>query len=126
MILESWSLFINQAEQKYQKNYKKTPYQQFILNEYNQFKKQLEIYLPQSKNMNSDDFEIVPTFMNIFDIVLNHYQSEILSSFPTKLTKCFHADGVERFCSYSIGFKPFSLINKSGAKIYSIDDKNKI
>lgn len=38
------------------------------------------------------------------------------------MKKCFHAAGTKQFCSYSIGFKPYSLIAESGARINTLDD----
>ena len=122
MLLEAWSLFIDQTDRKFQKERNNISYQKYFEKEFKSFMRIIDVYLPNSRQMIPTDFEMVPTFMNIYELVLDSYENEIMNSFPDKLEKCFHASGTEQFYSYSIGFKPYSLIAESGARINTLDD----
>ena len=105
VILETWSLFINQVDKKFLMGESGDSYQVFLEKEFKSLMNIINVYIPQSKQMVPTDFEMVPTFMHIFDLVLNLYENKIMNYFPSKLERCFPASGTEQFCSYSIGFK---------------------
>ena len=62
--------------------------------------------------------------MHIYNKVVSKYQPRIMSIFPEELIKVFKQNGTRRFCSFSIGFKPYSLVDNSGAKINIINGDN--
>lgn len=57
--------------------------------------------------------------MHIFNKVKNIYEKRILNTFPEKLRKFNYQRN--NFLSFKIGFRPFTLIDESGARINKID-----
>ncbi|KAK8889049.1 hypothetical protein M9Y10_033792 [Tritrichomonas musculus] len=119
MILESWSLFIDKADREYYSKEQTLTYEEYLNRELTVVIEQLKIYIPQLENQNQI-YDIVPTFMNIFDIVVAYYENAILSSFPAKIAKCFSTNGTEGFVAFFIGFRPYTLVDNSGARINTL------
>lgn len=70
----------------------------------------IEKYLP------SDINEMVPTFMHIFNKVIVKYQDKILGSFKN-MSEAYIQLNKKGFISFQTGFKPYSLLTDSGARI---------
>lgn len=49
----------------------------------------IDAYLPNSRQMIPTDFEMVPTFMNIYELESDSFENKIMNSFPDKLEKMF-------------------------------------
>ena len=122
MILESWSLFIDQADREYYLNSHQISYEDFLNNKLINVKECLNMMIPQKQFQS--DYDIVPTFMHIFKLVLHKYEDKVLNSFPKKISNVFSSIGSDSFCSFFIGFRPYSLINKSGARIITLGDND--
>ena len=88
MILESWSLFISQAERKYNNNESIKSFNQYLLLEITNLENELGNYLPDSK------CDIIPTFIHIFMKVAGKYQKDIIQSIPKKYS--FYYDNPKR------------------------------
>ena len=141
LILESWSLFIDRADKSFKKKKEQQPdlsYQEYLNEELKKIKPWLEMFLPNEKYIKikdnkSDDpnkeksvqrkFTIVETFMEIFEAVDNWGQKKIETSFPKKLNKFYSPNSKFQFLTFNVGFKPYSLVGNSGARISSIDGK---
>ncbi|KAK8892270.1 hypothetical protein M9Y10_029495 [Tritrichomonas musculus] len=119
MILESWSLFIEQAERKFYTSEMKVNFEDYLRSECERLYGWLCIYLPEYDDPSQCD--IVPTFMKIFEFIKIRYETKIFSSFPPKLSGLFKNYGRQQYISFNIGFKPYNLIDESGASIKSID-----
>lgn len=117
MILEAWSLFIDHHELLYQEQKSEMPFVDYIQNYMQSFYRNLEIYLPSSNNLG-----IVETFMHIFRLVRIIFEEKVMKLFPIELSRYLKQNGKRDFCSFTLGFKPFSLMNNSGAKISSMVD----
>ncbi|KAK8887859.1 hypothetical protein M9Y10_038918 [Tritrichomonas musculus] len=124
MILESWSLMMDEVDhsgveigtEEYQNELQKG-----IVN----LCKKLDYYLPESKAKG-----IVPTFMHIFKRVVNIHQDDTMKQFEgmirskmfkfaDKKSLLLSSREVMHFCSLNLGFRPYSLLTKSGARINS-------
>ena len=154
MILESWSLMINDVDKKFfekeeNKEYKQE-YESFkeltmslnptiynkeaskINKKFSEIFKNYEIllkknieyllvmlleYLPLKTGSNSNIGHIVPTFLHIYDIVLKKYQNKILNMFNEKSNAYARYDESNRFIGCQFGFRPYSLLSESGARI---------
>ena len=123
MILETWSLFVNKSRKKYNVM-KMVSYHEFLQSEIYSLKGILKMYLPDSEDMNNDDYQILPTFMHIFNLVSSIYDVKIYKHFPSSIMKSYKNIGSDRYYSISIGFKPYCLINNSGARINTLDNSN--
>ncbi|KAK8889422.1 hypothetical protein M9Y10_034168 [Tritrichomonas musculus] len=110
MILQSWSLMINELDQKYMNKKKGTKYEEELNNNISNLYKSLEKYLP------NQDFSIVQTFFHIFNEVLNKYQDKVINGFCQIASPYLQFNPLE-FFSCQAGFKPYSLLTKSGARI---------
>ena len=62
--------------------------------------------------------------MHIFLKVVDQYQPIIMNSYPEKLIRIFKQPGTNRFASFTIWFKPYSLESDSGARINTVDGSN--
>ena len=120
MILETWSLFITQSDHEYYSKDQNISYSEFLNNKLIGVKDFLQMMLPPS----DAQCDVVSTYMHIFDFVKNFYQDQIMSYFPKRLSNCYSSVANDRFCSLFIGFRPFSLINKSGSRINSLDGED--
>ena len=84
----------------------------------------MQTLILQSDKQNQNIFEIVPTFIHIFDFVSNLYTKKIFNTFPKQISNCYSSTDNNRFCSLFIGFEPYTLINKSGARINALSDED--
>ena len=125
MVLESWSLMINKIDRQNVYNSGSGQYAEILRKEKEELIKKLEKYLP--KSIIPSDYDIVPTFMHIHNIVVSNYQDKVLNCF-NKMPMAFAQIGTLRFASLQIGFKPYSLKTKSGARITygNVDEMNYI
>lgn len=73
---------------------------------------QLEVFLPNNIS------DIVESFMFIFNKVRNEYESKILDSFESMQNAYFQYDQ-GGFIAFQTGFRPYSLLTESGARISS-------
>ena len=147
MILESWSLMINEFDEEFfsrkeneeykkevdildEKNYdsnsldyhkertelnqkfsrKIWTYKKELYNRTDQLIEQICEYLPKKL------YDIVPSFMFIFDKISKDYECKIIESFGV-LSKVFAQFNNFDYLSCQVGFKPFSLLTGSGARI---------
>lgn len=124
MILESWSIFIDQTQRKYFRMKSKLSFDEFLKSESKTLFDLLQFYLPEPANPNDKIYGIVPTFMNIFDIVLKKYENKVMNAFPEKVRNFYNEYGKRQFCTFAFGFKPFSLLDKSGAKIDTLNGED--
>ena len=149
MILESWSIMINDIDEKffeveenqeYKKELDKLNYSKLSKDsdEYKErreeinkkFSKNIEQYkkdlyynkeyllwkLSQYLPLSENGKKVVPTFIYIFEKVKEQYESDILKSFGSMPNIYYQFDKM-RFFSIQIGFKPYSLLTESGARI---------
>ena len=128
-ILETWSLLVYSAEKEYRKNTKKVSYKVIL-----EAKKQDAISILESFLGNQMD--IVSTFMNIFSDVVKQYEDKIISEFintfnnnsfiyTQKRFKTKAKYGYKNKVSFNFGFRPFTLITNSGARIDSLKDDDR-
>ena len=141
MILESWSLFIDKAEKNYQNkgsgknkikknannsrknNSMKYDYDTYIRLKTSDLFNIVSQYIPIVRNKNKEDADIFPTFMHIFNLVVKKYQEPIFRScsyFQHDQLKDNYSSGSFKKMIF-FGFKPFTLMSVSGAKIASFD-----
>lgn len=98
-------------------------YHDYLNSEIKSLKKLLNDFLNlKNKKITEYDYGILPTFMNIYNNVVKLYENKIMNCFPHNLLNNYNVFGKEHFCSFSIGFKPYSLIDKSGARINTLDN----
>lgn len=94
---------------------------QKFLNNISNYQKELEKKMKSLNDMISiylpSDFNgIVPSFMFIFNKVVENHENDILKSFNRK-ANCYLKHNKNQFISCQIGFKPYSLLTESGARI---------
>ncbi|KAK8852979.1 hypothetical protein M9Y10_017976 [Tritrichomonas musculus] len=118
LILESWSLTITEIDQKYSEFKKSEKYKKELEKKVNELIFTLKNYFPSH-----GDWDIVSTFMHIFRKVRDKYEKDITKglidpknddenkTFLLTFEKC-------RFFAIHAGFKPFTLVSKSGARIF--------
>ena len=122
MILESWSLFLNRTERKYQNlpQNKKKNYADYLNKKYAKFKLELEKYFPNDKNK----LDIVQTFMHIFTKVDEDYRDIILPTYelmmPKDETEVNKTIQKPKMSMIKLGFRPYKLHFRSGSKIYAL------
>lgn len=119
MILESWSLLIDKSMKKYEKKTRAITYSVYLKNKVEKLTNLLKEYLPDYSD--SKQYEIIPTFMHIFLKVVSKYQLKVMCIYPEILTRIFRQIRMNRFSSFTIGFKPYSLVDESGARIITVD-----
>lgn len=119
MLLESWSLFLNETERLYN-NTDFSEYQTIFFSKYKNLINNVTKYLPEDK----ETFNIVDTFMYIFQIVIKNYKQLILQHYEginpkDKNTEEVNIVGKPKMTIISFGFRPFALKYKSGSRILS-------
>ncbi|KAK8886441.1 hypothetical protein M9Y10_041904 [Tritrichomonas musculus] len=128
IIFESYSLTINKFDRTYRLNQEKgiepKDYKTCLDEEIQSLYAKLEVYLPSKTNKKDNSTDIVPTFMKVFYNIRNSYTDTIKNYFPNKLTKFFKDVDASRFVSFNVGFKPFTLMYKSGSRINEGDQEN--
>ncbi|KAK8864795.1 hypothetical protein M9Y10_010320 [Tritrichomonas musculus] len=110
MILESWSLMIKEHDQEFM--YNNLGFDQYVekLKERSKnLQNALDRYIIKAPNSN-----VVEVFLNIHKIVCQKYEADI-SDIYKNVFKRF--DTSKRFFSCQIGFIPYSLLDRSGARI---------
>lgn len=112
MILESWSLMINELDQKYKNKPKGKEYDDEFYFKRKQLYESLSIYLPDS------DYGIVPTFMHIFRRVIEKYEDSIIKGF-TRMANPLLEFKESHYFMMKLGFRPYALLSESGARIFS-------
>lgn len=98
----------------------KEPAQEHLEKEIQKLKDALNVFLPEKTNL-----DMISTYVHICEYVKNKYEDQILDSF-TLFRKYFKIFGRpdESSTILQLGFKPFSLLTNSGARI-SNDSINK-
>lgn len=112
MILESWSLTIDQVNKEYKND---CPYFLFLEKKLEETKNYLPIYLTQNESLGKDQYEVIPTFMNIFSYIRSFYENIIMMSFSNNSFDSIGLIENKSFLSFSFGFRPCALVDKSGA-----------
>lgn len=125
MILESWSLFVDKAERSYYKEkYHSVTYKGYLEKECEKLYNLICQYIPDNVNENKEDYDIVPTFMHIFKHVLSTWENKILSSGPQNAFVRQKSDNERSI--FSFGFRPFTLLSTSGAKINTFENPDEV
>lgn len=119
MILESWSLTIDQVNKEYKND---CPYFLFLEKKLEETKNYLPIYLTQNESLGKDQYEVIPTFMNIFSYIRSFYENIIMMSFSNNSFDSIGLIENKSFLSFSFGFRPCALVDKSGAWINTLDN----
>lgn len=127
MILESWSIFINKFSRNYEiekrkKKIKKTDeyvfYESFFESSYRKFETKLSQYLP-----NYTSYSITETFMQLHQYVVYRWSPIIMKLFPGDFYDIRKENDPNAFLCFKVGFYPFEIKDKSGARIFCLDGK---
>lgn len=110
LIHESWSLMIK-FDQKFIGNKNSYKYKEQLISKIEKLYNKIEIYLPNNKNRG-----IAATFMHICKYVVQNHEQNILDSFNSMPDVYLQFNKIG-FLSVQIGFKPFSLLTESGARV---------
>lgn len=114
MILESWSLLIDKSDRVFATN-PQVNKSEYLETKSKKLYNKLCFYLPEKNELG-----IIETFMWIFQLVLNRWEEKVCKIFPNNLMEKMKHIMSEKFCSFNIGFKPYSLIDKSGSRISAV------
>ena len=112
LVLESWSLFINDVQWKYQAKQIEQPFYVYLRDEYTKFIQLFDTFLPPEA--------VTPAkiFMHLHKKVVNRYQPDIINHLKERKVMKFQKNyGGSRFFSIRFGFFPFELKDNSGARI---------
>lgn len=129
MILESWAIIIREVDQIFNIDndqsksiFRLETYKKELNNQIKNLHAKLSKYLPERKH-----FSIISTFMHIYKKVQQKYEKKVLNSFE-KIEKAYISFGKTESTLFQLGFKPYSLLNRSGARIdyNSISETNYI
>ncbi|KAK8885869.1 hypothetical protein M9Y10_041326 [Tritrichomonas musculus] len=122
MILESWSLLVDEVERNYFISNDNTirakypSYEEYLNVKMRHLYKKIAQYIPVKKKK-----DIVSTYIGIYEKVIDTWTPKFDSLFNNKYLikkrSCFSRS----FISINFGFMPFSLMDKSGSKINSFD-----
>ena len=113
LILETWSLLINEVDQEFKDKEKGKEYDEVIKQRMNElFTLFDEQYLPNKKE------EILPTFMFIFKKVRKTYEHDILKNFIDIANPLLEFNPTA-FFECKVGFRPYTLLTGSGSRITS-------
>ncbi|KAK8878470.1 hypothetical protein M9Y10_005243 [Tritrichomonas musculus] len=133
LILESWSLFLEQLDADfekmtkqsfkiYDKDYSKVPgnelYQTFFKDEYDKYTEELFKYFPEN-----DDATIADVFVHIYKLVGKEWEHKILGSLPEQISKKHYSNSKKNsYTCFKIGFFPMSICEKSGSRITPLNE----
>ena len=126
MILESWSLLIDEVERNYfilkdERICNLYTYEDYLRIKIRDLNEKLEEFLPNNKEV-----DILSTFMNIHEKVADIWQPKIDEVFNSAFLIKKRSFFSRSFISINFGFMPFSLLNDSGSKIDSFEYDPKI
>ena len=121
LILESWSIFIDNVTKKYHiDNPDHKSYEQFFEKEYKDLSNKLSLYLPTDC-----DRTINETFMRIHACIEHDWKKPIMNYFPSQICDIRKPNKAYTYISFKAGFFPFELKDKSGARICFGNKKKK-
>lgn len=122
MIFESWSLFIEQSERYFiGKKLSKESKNQYMAEESENLYKKISQYLPTSEA----HCGIVETFMWIYKKVVSQWENKVFQIFNDNTYLRTKQTNTERFLTFNFGFRPYCLMDCSGARISEVDEDNK-
>lgn len=123
MIFESWSLSIDKTERKFMdKEYEMEVKKNYLKKKSKKlYSKLCNYFPPDDKNTG-----IIETFMWIFNKVNKKWESKIYSIFSNYSFMKLKQAMSDKFLSFNISFKPYNLMDCSGARISEVNEENRV
>ena len=123
MIFEPWSLLIDKADRKFMdKEYEMEVKNNYLKKKSKKLHSKLCNYLPpDDKNTG-----MIETFMWIFNIVNKKWETKIYNIFSNYSFMKLKQAMPDKFLSFNVGFKPYNLMDCSGARISDVNDEDRV
>ena len=122
MIFESWSLFIDHAERHFiGRKHNVQEKNEYMRKHSKELYEQISRYLPNGES----HLGIVETFMWIYNKVVATWERRVFRIFPKSNFLRFKQSNTERFVSFNIGFRPYRLMDCSGARITEVNEDDR-
>lgn len=122
MIFESWSLFIDHAERHFiGREHTVQDKNKYMEKHSKELYEKVSRYLPNGES----HLGIVETFMWIYNKVVSTWENRVFRIFPKFNFLRLKQSNTERFMSFNIGFRPYRLMDCSGARITEVNEDDR-